>query len=182
MFHLSYVYVGLNNINLPLSFSYCMRVKMDKVPASDWVCEDCKINQESGIEREKKVVAVEKLLKGAYRMALSQKCESFGSSNLKKRLKVDIRASGFEKKTANAVSCSPKLHSKISSTNSEVPLTKKRLLETHDESPKGVHPQKMLFRGGSSLSPRNISEGKAKPFPLSGSSKTPFSVRKSRMS
>ncbi|KAK4769734.1 hypothetical protein SAY87_030266 [Trapa incisa] len=157
---------------------YCMRVKMDKVPASDWICEDCKINQELEKGIEKKVEEVDKVLKRTHSTITSQSHGSLGPANLK-RLKVDTGVSAFEKKTANSVSCSPKLPSKISSVNLEVlPVTKKRTLEINGESPKGIHTQEMPFLSGSS-SPRNTSQGKVKTFLSSSSSRTTFSAGKS---
>ncbi|KAK4746501.1 hypothetical protein SAY87_012813 [Trapa incisa] len=158
---------------------YCMRVKMDKVPAGDWICEDCRINQKSEKDIEKKVEEVDKLLKRAHSTKTSQSHGSLDPSNLK-RLKVDSGASGFEKRASNSVSGSPKLPSKIPSVNLEAfPVSKKGILGAPGESRKGVHTQKIPFLCGSSSSPRNTSCGKVKPFHFSGSSRTAFSAGKS---
>lgn len=154
-----------------------MQFKMDKVPAGDWVCEDCKIG--STIEEEKKVKEVENVFKRSYSMNMTEKLGNSVPSNLKKRLQVNVGASCFEKKTANVVSCSPKIYL----GNSEgFQVTKKRSLETKDESAKGTQPQKKLTRDGSSSSTKIIAEGKVKPFPSSCSPRTNFPVGKSRMS
>ncbi|XP_031402518.1 uncharacterized protein LOC116212061 isoform X2 [Punica granatum] len=156
---------------------YCMHIKMDKVPAGDWVCEDCEISQESGRERQKELEEAEKALKRSYSIDATQRLGSLGPSNLKKKLQVDADASDFEKRTAKAVSCSSKLSSKITSGNSEAsPITKRRISETRDKSSRVSPPQKVLFRNCTFSSPTNMAEGKVKPLPLGGSTRSTFSV------
>ncbi|GMP70925.1 hypothetical protein CsSME_00029550 [Camellia sinensis var. sinensis] len=136
--------------------TYCMQEMMDKVPAGDWMCEECKFDDEIKNLKEDKIVTVDG----------NDKNQSSGlASALDTNLcvKSDKKDSDVEGNKTNKDILSTKTSGKRCAENIEVAsAAKKQALEPTVGSPNTSSPSRVAALSHDS-SFRNLNKGKVKP-------------------
>ncbi|XP_028083171.1 uncharacterized protein LOC114284471 isoform X4 [Camellia sinensis] len=136
--------------------TYCMQEMMDKVPAGDWMCEECKFDDEIKNLKEDKIVTVDG----------NDKNQSSGlASALDTNLcvKSDKKDSDVEGNKTNKDILSTKTSGKRRAENIEVAsAAKKQALEPTVGSPNTSSPRRVAALSHDS-SFRNLNKGKVKP-------------------
>lgn len=114
-----------------------MREMLEKVPEGDWLCEECKLNEELEAQKQEHL----KLLGG------SEKSKSLGrtsSVNLDLPYKLDKKDSFCERSKLKSVSLNKQLSSKRSADSIEAGQTaKKQVLESSTGSPTALSPSRV---------------------------------------
>lgn len=161
--------------------TYCMRETMDKVPEGDWLCEECKFDEEIKDPKQDTIVTVDG----------NDKNQSSGQANALDTnlfVKLDKKDSNVEGNKTCRDMQSGKASSKRHAENTEVASTVKRqALETNLGSPKASSPSKIAAALSRDLSFRSLDKGKLKSAhqlssgTTSDTSKAPFSPKGPRM-
>lgn len=100
-----------------LFLSYCMRIQLDKVPDSDWVCEDCVLSEDKEKRRPTKFssfVTSPKYNKNE----LDQEVETSGATSLKVNPVSGSKGLDIDKNRRDKLSCLPSSKRPLSSVHS----------------------------------------------------------------
>ncbi|KAJ4958790.1 hypothetical protein NE237_025901 [Protea cynaroides] len=154
--------------------TYCMQIMLDKVPEGDWLCEECKLKEETEKHKQDELDRVSGTSKAS---SLNGKDQSEGTGAVSPKLlpELDVIEAKLDVKDSDAegtkVSSSHLLPAKRQSDNIEVASAPKRkALETNIGSPTASSPGRKapLSREWSF---KNLDKGKVKPsqqIPFSG--------------
>ncbi|KAF8380693.1 hypothetical protein HHK36_028183 [Tetracentron sinense] len=143
--------------------TYCMQLMLDKVPEGDWLCEECKLKEETEKEKQDKFETVLGTSKGSSLNEISQNSGSTGTVNSKLLVKLDIKESDVEGSRTNKVSSSSHISAKRHADNLEVASAAKRqALETKVGSPKVSSSSKETILSRD-CSFKNLDKGKVMP-------------------
>ncbi|XP_042486315.1 uncharacterized protein LOC122066561 isoform X3 [Macadamia integrifolia] len=168
---------------------YCMRMRLDKVPEGDWLCEECKLKEDAEIAEQDKLETASGTSKssclngkdhsgvtGAVTSKLLPKLDvTTGAVSSKLLPKLDVKEAKLDVKETDAegtkISSSHLLPAKRQSDNNEIASAAKRqALEISVGSPTASSPgRKSVLSRESSF--KNLDKGKIKPsqlIPLSG--------------
>lgn len=129
-----------------------MRVKMDKLPGSDWLCEECMCKEESEKQDRSMYVKEARIVKGSSLSTRRQNSKYSGDLDLKNRLRTNPKCARIEIKRDRDGS-TPSITGKGSAGNIEAKsITKKRALEMSVKSPRVSSPcrETVLHRDSSS--------------------------------
>lgn len=129
-----------------------MRVKMDKLPGSDWLCEECMCKEESEKQDRSMYVKEARIVKGSSLSTRRQNSKYSGDLDLKNRLRTNPKCARIEIKRDRDGS-TPSITGKGSTGNIEAKsITKKRALEMSVKSPRVSSPcrETVLHRDSSS--------------------------------
>lgn len=129
-----------------------MRVKMDKLPGSDWLCEECMCKEESEKQDRSMYVKEARIVKGSSLSTRRQNSKYSGDLDLKNRLRTNPKCARIEIKRDRDGS-TPSITGKGSTGNIEAKsITKKRALEMSVKSPRVSSPcrETVLHRNSSS--------------------------------
>ncbi|XP_057977733.1 uncharacterized protein LOC131164501 isoform X2 [Malania oleifera] len=114
---------------------YCMRVKMEKVPDGDWICEECTLEYKTEKQKPDKI---EKVIGASIGSSIIETC----NSDSKISTRVDVKDSNVEKSIENKVNFISQLSAKRPADNLEATsVTKKRAFETTDRTPRRLSPR-----------------------------------------
>ncbi|KAK9266901.1 hypothetical protein L1049_027160 [Liquidambar formosana] len=150
--------------------TYCMRIKLDKVPQGDWMCEDCMLTVKYEKQKQDDFEKVVGTSNGSSLVEISQNSRNSSVSKGKSSLKLDIKDSSFKKSATDKSSSNPHFSVKRPADNLVTASVSKRRalersvgsLEISVGSPKVSSPSgKVLLSRDSSL--KNLYEGKLKP-------------------
>jgi len=127
-----------------VSNSYCMRVKLDKVPEGDWVCEECMLGEQMDIRNEDEVPKTARTSKASFMNRIVKISKS--------GLKLNRKGSDVEEVQTKKGDSSSLLSAKKHARNSEAGLVTKRTLETSDKSSRASRTfSRSLLHGKSSF-------------------------------
>ncbi|XP_043694690.1 uncharacterized protein LOC122645453 isoform X2 [Telopea speciosissima] len=146
--------------------TYCMRIRLDKVPEGDWLCEECKLKEEAEIPKQDKLETAYGTSKTTC-LNENDQCGGTGTVSSKLLPKLDVKEAKLEVKDTHAegskMSSSHLLPAKRKSDNIEIASSAKRqALETSVGSPTTSSPgRKAVLSRESSF--KNLDKGKVKP-------------------
>ncbi|XP_019055483.1 PREDICTED: uncharacterized protein LOC104610357 isoform X7 [Nelumbo nucifera] len=143
--------------------TYCMQVMLDKVPEGDWLCEECKIKEETENQKQDKVEIVLGSSKAPYLNEKTQNPGGIDTVSSKVSLKLDVKETDTEGNRITKVSSSSFGSVKRHSDNLEAASPAKRqMLETSVASPKTSSPDKKPVLLSRESSFKSLDKGKVK--------------------
>lgn len=132
-----------------LSNSYCTRVKLDKVPEGDWMCEECMLGVQMDIQNEAPKTA--RTLKDSFMNRIVEISTNASAFRFKSGIKLNVKGSDVEEIQTKKENSSSLLSAKKHARNSEAGLVTKRTLETSVKSSRASRTfSKSLLHGKSS--------------------------------
>ncbi|XP_059656784.1 ASI1-immunoprecipitated protein 2-like isoform X2 [Cornus florida] len=145
---------------------YCMRVRLDKVPEGNWMCEECMLYEGTEKQTQNKYGKLVGSSKGPALNEIHQDVGNSCTANPKTSLSSDDKDSNVDKsrrESRDKVSSIQQFPAKRLADNSEsVSVVKRRALETSAESPRVSSPlRKSLLSRESSY--KAVDGGKTKP-------------------
>lgn len=127
------MWIEVNILIYFLTSSYCMRLKLEKVPERDWMCEECMVKEE--IQKEMKGTLG--FLKGSSFYQTRKDSRDSGTSNFENCLHVESMDSMVPRSRPKSQESAPQLSAKRPADCLEtVPVMKSRTLETITRSTK----------------------------------------------
>lgn len=134
--------------------TYCMRERLDTVPEGDWLCEECKLDEEIETQKEDKYEKDDK----------NGKNQFLGHVNTHSLVNSDAKESDFEGNLDIRVGASTDIGSKRPLDNAETAsLAKRQALETSLGSPKAISSTRMVASLTKESSFKNLDKGKVRP-------------------
>ncbi|GLT81248.1 hypothetical protein SLA2020_526420 [Shorea laevis] len=159
---------------------YCMRVKLDKVPEGDWMCEECGLSEENEKKQQEKIEKGVEPLKKLSPCEIKQNPQDSSVLHVKDTLQSDIKGLGFEKIRTHKVSPCRPFSSKSPTGSAEAISAIKRPLGTIVKSctalSHGSKKLKCLSRGKTSET--NMVTART---PITSGGKSPASPLQSQM-
>ncbi|XP_010270007.1 PREDICTED: uncharacterized protein LOC104606480 isoform X2 [Nelumbo nucifera] len=142
--------------------TYCMRLMLDKVPEGDWMCEECKLKEDTEKQKQDEVETTSGFSKEPYLSERSQNSGGASTVSSKMMMKVELKAPDSEGNRSAKVISSSLLSVKRHLDNSEVASAEKRqAFDTSVGSPKASSPSKKpLLSRESSF--KSLDKGKVK--------------------
>ncbi|XP_059443236.1 uncharacterized protein LOC132175344 isoform X3 [Corylus avellana] len=128
---------------------YCMRVKLDKVPEGDWMCEECMLGVQMDIQNEAPKTA--RTSNDSFMNRIVEISTNASAFRFKSGLKLNVEGSDVEEIQTKKENSSSLLSAKKHARNSEAGLVTKRCLETSVKSSRASRTfSKSLLHGKSS--------------------------------
>ncbi|KAF3449458.1 hypothetical protein FNV43_RR10186 [Rhamnella rubrinervis] len=116
---------------------YCMHEKLDKIPEGNWICEECKLLEESEKARCDKFIKTDGLYERSFFNELRQNSGNPGTFSFKNNLGTNTIVSGVEESSKEVDDSTSHFSVKRSAGSLEVlSVAKRRAFETSTESPR----------------------------------------------
>lgn len=114
-----------------------MRVRLDKVPEGNWMCEECMLVEKSEKEKQNKLVKTDRSSEGLVLNELRKDSENSGTKSFKNSLEANVIVPGVEESRKKVVGSTSCFSVKRSAGSLEVmSVTKRRALQTSAKSPR----------------------------------------------
>ncbi|GMQ04373.1 hypothetical protein CsSME_00049812 [Camellia sinensis var. sinensis] len=142
--------------------TYCMRVRLEKVPEGNWMCEDCLLQEEIEKQNQNKLEKVGRTPQGP---SSNKNLQNAGNlnTNIRTCVELDTKGSDVEKSRRDKVGSISRICAKRPAGNLEFDsITKRRALETSVGSPRMSNPCKKSPLSQGSLH-KNVDNVKVKP-------------------
>ncbi|KAG1362053.1 hypothetical protein COCNU_10G002720 [Cocos nucifera] len=147
--------------------TYCMQIKLDKIPEGEWLCEECQLKEDA---ENKKVDKSDSVSGTSKADNLKEKSQNFGSNfNPKNLAKLDIGATGTEVRGSTKGVQSPQKSGKMHADSQEViSMSSRKISEMDGGSIGTTSPRKNVVLSRES-SFKSLDMGKVKPTNLAPS-------------
>lgn len=128
-----YLTLTLFIFSLPfLSISYCMRIKLEKVPEGNWMCEECMSSE--GIDKHKQSILEPAIGSLNFSNEICRNAGTSSTANIRTCLDLDIEGSNVKKIRRDNVSSVPQFSAKRHAGALDSAVVKKRMVGV--ESPR----------------------------------------------